>query len=306
MRVLLTGGTGFVGRRLQRELTDAGHTVSAPAHTQLDVTIAGSIDAALAAGVDAVIHLAAVAFAPDADADPARALQVNVGGTLLLMEAIRRLPRPPLVLVVGSADVYAAPGSAGMMLSEDSPLGVRGSYGLTKIGQEAVAMEAAARGGWPLIVARTFNHTGPGQRRAFVVPALAERVLAVRDGHAEVVPVGNLEVRRDLLHVDDVVVAYRLLIESLAARRVKTGGVVLNVASGRTVSIREVVGGLQARAGTEAPLSVEARFVRANDPPEIRGDAGRVRALTGWQPRHDLEAILDDVWSDVAGVASRP
>ena len=306
MRVLLTGGNGFVGRRLQTELQDAGHAVSAPGHHELDVTDPASVSEALAWEPDALVHLAAVAFAPDAETDPARALHVNVGGTLLLMEAIGRLPRPPLVLVVGSADVYAVPGSAGVMLSEESPLGVRGSYGLTKVGQEAVAMEAAARGGWPLIVVRTFNHTGPGQRRQFVVPALAERVLAARDGRAEVIPVGNLDVRRDLLHVDDVVVAYRLLLESLDAGRVKRGGVVLNVASGRTVSIRDVVGGLQTRAGTDVPLAVDAKFVRANDPPEIRGDAGRLRALTGWQPKRDLDAVLDDVWADVAGVAARP
>lgn len=305
MRVLLTGGNGFVGRRLQRELTEAGHAVSAPGHSQLDVTDPATIAEALAWEPDAIVHLAAVAFAPDAEADAARALHVNVGGTLLLMEAIGRLARSPVVLVVGSADVYAVPGTSGVMLSEESPLGVRGSYGLTKVGQEAVAMEAAARGDWSMIVARTFNHTGPGQRRQFVVPALAERVLAVRGGQADVIPVGNLDVRRDLLHVDDVAVAYRLLLDSLAAGRVQAGGVVLNVASGRTVSIRDVVDGLQSRAGTKAPLSVDARFVRANDPPEIRGDAGRMRALTGWQPRRDLEAILDDVWADVAEVASR-
>ena len=122
---------------------------------------------------------------------------------------------------------------------------------------------------------------------------------------ASVIPVGNLDVRRDLLHVDDVAVAYRLLLAALAGGRVQPGGVVLNVASGRTVSIREVVGGLQARAGIDAPLFVDPRFVRANDPPEIRGDANRLRALTGWQPQRDLETILDDVWADVAGVTTR-
>jgi len=80
---------------------------------------------------------------------------------------------------------------------------------------------------------------------------------------------------------------------------VPRGGVVLNVASGRTVSIREVVEGFQQRAGTSAPLVVDERFVRANDPPEIRGDANRLRALTGWRPIRDLDQILDDVWADV-------
>ena len=288
MRVLLTGGHGFVGRRLQRELVAGGHEVSAPRHDTLDVTRPESVDDALAAGPDAVVHLAAIAFAPDADTDTAHALNVNVGGTLVLMEALRRLPRTPIVLVVGSADVYAIAKGAGFSLAEESPLGIRGSYGLTKVAQEAVAMEAAEREGWSLVVARAFNHTGPGQRREFVVP------------------VGNLDVRRDLLHVDDVVVAYRLVLEALADGRVPRGGVVLNVASGRTVSIREVVDGLQLRAGTAAPLFVDPRLVRPNDPPEIRGDADRLRALTGWRPTRDLDEILDDVWADVTGAVRVP
>ena len=304
MRVLLTGGHGFVGRHLQRELAAAGHEVVAPGREALDVTRPGSVDDALTTGPDAVVHLAAVSFAPDADADTARALNVTVGGCLVLVEALRRLPRPPVVLVVGSADVYAISDRAGIALAEDSQLGIRGSYGLTKVAQEAVAMEAAGRGGWSLVVARSFNHSGPGQRRSFVVPALAERVRAVRDRRAEVVPVGNLDVRRDLLHVDDVVVAYRLVLEALADGRVPRGGVVLNVASGRTISIREVVDGLQRRAGTSAPLVVDPGLVRPNDPPEIRGDAGRLRALTGWRPTRDLDAILDDVWADVSGPGS--
>jgi len=104
--------------------------------------------------------------------------------------------------------------------------------------------------------------------------------------------------------VDDVVVAYRLLLEALADGRVPRGGVVLNVASGRTVAIREVVDGLQQRAGTAAPLFVDPLLVRIDDPPEIRGDAGRLRALTGWRPTRDLDTILDDVWADVGSVVS--
>jgi GDP-4-dehydro-6-deoxy-D-mannose reductase len=299
LRVLLTGGHGFVGRRLQTELTDAGLIVRAPPSDQLDVTDAASVTQALADGVDAVVHLAAVAFGPDADADPALALRVNVGGTLTLVEALRQLPNPPIVLVVGSADVYAVPRGAGATLSEASPLGIRGPYGLTKVAQEAVAMDAAARESWRLVVIRAFNHSGPGQRRDFVVPAMAERVRAVLDGRADAIPVGNLDVRRDLLHVDDVVHAYRLVLEALADGRVAHGGVVLNVASGRTVSIREVVEGFQRRAGTSAPLRVDARFVRADDPPEILGDASRLRTLTGWRPTRNLDEILDDVWADV-------
>ena len=135
-----------------------------------------------------------------------------------------------------------------------------------------------------------------------MVPALAERVLAVRDGRADVIPVGNLDVRRDLLHVDDVVVAYRLLLESLAAGRVRgAGSSSMSPAAGRSPSATSSMA-CSRGPGPRPRSSVDARFVRANDPPEIRGDAGRLRALTGWQPQRDLETILDDVWADVAGV----
>jgi nucleoside-diphosphate-sugar epimerase len=66
------------------------------------------------------------------------------------------------------------------------------------------------------------------------------------------------------------------------------------------------VHGLQLRAGTAAPLFVDPRLVRPNDPPEIRGDADRLRALTGWRPTRDLDEILDDVWADVTGAVRVP
>ncbi len=147
---------------------------------------------------------------------------------------------------------------------------------------------------------RSFNHTGPGQRREFVVPALATRVLAVANGDAADVPVGNLDVRRDISDVRDVVRAYRLLLEGMVKQALGGGGSVVNVSSGRSVSIRQVLEELCRLAGVEPTLRVDPLLVRREDAPEIRGNHALLTRLTGWQPAWTFDQTLASVWSDVS------
>jgi GDP-4-dehydro-6-deoxy-D-mannose reductase len=302
VRVYVSGERGFVGGWLTRELAAAGHEVVAGPGP--DVTDRAALVQHLRANEpDAIAHLAAVAFAPDAAADPARALAVNVGGTLNLMEAIHSLPRTPAVVVVGSSEVYGAPRQADLPLHEGSPLAARHAYGISKVAQESVALAYAAREGWPLCVCRSFNHTGPGQRPVFVVPALARRVHALATGERDVIPVGNLDVSRDFTDVRDVVVAYRLLLEGLADGRIAPGGTVVNVAKGEAVPVRRILETLCRLADVEPRVEADPALVRPDDPPEIRGDASRLQALTGWRPERPLEATLGDVWHELVSRA---
>jgi GDP-4-dehydro-6-deoxy-D-mannose reductase len=299
VKVLITGEHGFVGTWLRRELFAAGHEVrSSPG---LDVTDRPALTGRIHdAAPDAVAHLAAISFAPDAAADQQRAFTVNVGGTINLMEALRTLPRPPAVLITGSSEVYGSPSADELPLRESSPLAPRTAYALSKAAQESVGLAYATRAGWPLVVCRAFNHTGPGQREVFVVPALARRVRDVVDGSRREVPAGNLDVRRDFSDVRDVVRAYRLLLEGLADRRIDTGGRVVNVCSGRAVSIRSLLDGICRVAGVEAPVSVDPSLLRPDDPVEIRGDASQLERLTGWRPHIDLSTTLRDVWLGIS------
>ena len=295
MRVLVTGATGFVGRWLVRELVATGHQPLG-AEERHDVVEASSLRSWVAsARADAIVHLAAVSYAPDAAADPAAALAINVGGTLNVIEAVRRVDRPPVVLVVGSSEVYAAPADDSP-IDERSRLGPRGLYGLTKLAQESVALAAAQREGLTLAVVRPFNHAGPGQRPPFVVPALARRIAAVRLGAARTIRTGNVDVRRDIGDVRDVVRAYRLLIERLVERPVDD--TVFNVATGETIAVRDIIERLAEIAGVEAEIELDPSLVRPDDPPVIRGDATRLRDLVDWRPQVAIEQTLSDVMTE--------
>lgn len=308
MKVLVTGAGGFVGRWLMRELAAAGHETVGPPVRDLDVRDRESVHQALESiQPDAIAHLAAVAYAPDAAADPGQALAVAVGGTLNLVESLRQTQQSPVVLITGSSEVYGAPMPGMQPLAESDPLAPRTPYALTKVAQEAIGLRAASTQGLRLVVTRSFNHTGPGQRPVFVVPAMASRVFdAVRELPATGigrVRVGNLDVLRDFTDVRDVVRAYRLLLEGLWSGSIPSGGTLVNVASGRSVSIRSILEAFVALSGASIEPEIDRSLVRDDDPLEIRGDASLLTRLTGWRPELELSATLADVWAEVTEAA---
>ena len=303
MRIFVTGAIGFVGQWLERELAGHGHqVVAAPGPEELDIADRAGLARWLSdpgGPPDAVVHLAGMAFSPDARRDPAEAFRVNVGGTAALFEALRSLGLRPPVVVSCSADVYGAARPADLPLREDAPLVPNNPYALSKLAQEGVCAGACLRDGLPVVVTRSFNHTGPGQRPVFVVPAMAARVMAVKGDFARTIPAGNVDVLRDLTDVRDVVAAYRLLVEAAAAGTLPDRFSVVNVASGRSVAIRYVIEQLAALAGLEPVIEIDPSLVRPDDPAEIRGDASLLRRLTGWQPVIPLERTLADVMESI-------
>jgi GDP-4-dehydro-6-deoxy-D-mannose reductase len=302
MRIFVTGAIGFVGQWLEKELRGHGHeVVPAPGPDVLDIAdqsgLARWLDDA-AGPPDAVVHLAGMAFAPDAGHDPAEAFRVNVGGTVALFEALRAVGARPLVLVTSSADVYGTPRLEDLPLREDSPLDPNSPYALSKVAQEGVAAEAASRYGFPVIMTRSFNHAGPGQRPVFVVPAMARRVMAVKRGQATSIPAGNVDVCRDLTDVRDVVVAYRLLVEAAGRGELSSSFTVVNVASGGVVTVRSLIERLAALASVVPVIETDQSLVRADDPVAVRGDATLIHRLVGWQPAIPLEQTLRDVLAE--------
>ena len=289
MRALITGGGGFVGHHLSALLERSGDEVEI-CDLETDITDLDSISARIEdVQPDAIYHLAALAHVGDSWLDPSKVLTVNVVGTGNVLAAARRHVPDATVLTISSAEVYGIVTPDELPLSETSQVRPASPYAASKAAAEQVALQAARGFGQRVLVARPFNHVGPGQAPAFAVPALAKRIVDAQAAGATTLTVGTLTTRRDFTDVRDVVVAYRLLVEKGAA------GEVYNVASGVDVSIAEIAESLLTLAGADLEFVEDPALIRPVDVPVLRGDAGRIREATGWSPRIPLKATLADV-----------
>ena len=250
---------------------------------------------------EAIFHLAAVAFGPDAQEATAAALEITVGGTMNVMRAAALLDSPPTVLVSSSGDVYGQPPAGAGPLSEADPVAPVSAYGASKAAQEMIAMAYDLAAAVPVVVARAFNHIGPGQRESFVVASFAHQLAKIAAGGKEpILHVGNLHSERDFTDVRDVVAAYRLLVDG------RLTGQPYNVASGHSTSVDRIVRDLISLSELDVQVVVDPERMRTADPPRIVGDAGRLRAATGWAPAIAYETTLRDVWRDALARVAAP
>lgn len=312
--MLVTGAGGFVGPYLVRALAAAGHEVhglvrmpdAASGLGGLPVVVhAGDVlDApALEALVDRVVpqaicHLAALSFVPDAERDPQAAYRVNVDGTLAVLGALRaRAPRARL-LYVGSSDAYGAVHEDELPIDEDVPLRPLTVYGASKAAADVTAAQWSRAYGLDVVRARPFNHTGPGQPPAFVCPALARQVADIEAGRqAPRIRIGNLDPVRDLSDVRDVAAGYVALIE----RGMR--GHAYNLCSGTGRTIREVVDVFLAAARVAIEVVQDPALARPVDVPRIVGSAERATADTGWRPAIPFERTVLDLLAWSRGLA---
>jgi GDP-4-dehydro-6-deoxy-D-mannose reductase len=298
--LLVTGASGFAGRHLLERLASAGDVVGwsrSPVAAELaglarwyrvDMTRRDQVRAALEEiRPTRVYHLAGLAQVDRSRSDPAEALDTNVIATHHLLEGLRRLGRPVRVLVSGSAMVYA-PSTA--PLAETAATAPDGPYGLSKFAQEQLALRVAAEDGLDVVVARAFNHTGPGQAPTFVAPSIARQIARIeRDQQEPVLKVGNLEALRDLTDVRDVVRAYVDLMTH------GVSGEIYNVASGVGRSIRSLLDTLIAAAAVPIRVEIDPQRVRAVENSVVIGNANKLRALTGWAPAIPFDRMLVDL-----------
>ncbi len=301
-RVLVTGAAGFAGSHaldlLAHEHAEIigwarpGTSVpqSPPGVTWrlVDVTNTADVDRAIAQDrPDVVLHLAGDAQSNRSAAQVGNTLLVNVYGTSNVLSAIGRHARQARVIVAGSALVYAASSEP---LTESSPVRPAGAYAVSKLAQEMVALGAAEHDGLDVIVARAFNHIGPRQSPAFVASSLAKQIALIETGRLEpTLSVGNLDPRRDLTDVRDMVRAYRALVSG------GTRGLAYNVCRGEALSVRDLIDALVARARVPVTIVVDPERVRKVDIPLVLGSHARLTRDTGWQPEVPFARTLDDL-----------
>lgn len=301
--VLVTGASGFVGSHLLPRLASEPDTRieawtrdvypdSPPARwTVLEMSDRAAVTAAVAsAPPDVVYHLAGAAHVGQSFGSVATTLEVNTLGTAVLLDALRAHAPRARVLVVSSSTVYR---QSTEPLDEDAPIGPASPYGLSKLAAERLALRAWQDDGIETVIARAFNHVGPRQSPAFFASSFARQIVEIERGlRPPVMRVGNLESRRDLTDVRDVVRAYELLVE-----RGASGGI-YNVCSGRAHAIGDLLRMLVSRANARVDVEVDPSLLRPNDNPVVLGRFDRLQRETGWSPSISIEDTMGDVFAD--------
>lgn len=286
--IVITGATGFVGAHLTRKLQpDAnGPLVHGWSSRSVNLLNAGVVDEAIRhARPSEVYHLAGASHVGESWERSTEHLEIHVRGTHHLLEALRRHAPRCRVVVVSSGMVYRPQAE---LVTEDSPLGPTSPYALSKVAEEQLALHAAAHDGLQVIVARPFNHIGPGQSPRFAPPAFAKQIAEIEAGAPPRMAIGNLDTRRDFTDVRDVVNAYVAMMARGSVGRV------YNVCSGVATPIRAILDELLSMSRVAVTLETDETRLRPNDVASMAGSAARLAADTGWTPEISLHQTLAD------------
>lgn len=290
-RLLVTGQHGFVGTTLARMVradTAFGDWTVIDAAEALDLRDPVATSALVAsAAPDAVLHLAAQSFVPDAVRDPAATLQVNLFGTLNLLQALKQCAFRGRMIYVGTGDVYGVVPEDALPVAETRLPAPRNPYAVSKLAAEALCYQWTVTESMRIVLARPFNHIGWGQSERFVVSDFARQIAKIRQGRRKpVVAVGDIDVTRDFTDVRDVVHAYFAL---LAAG---SPGEVYNVCSGHETSIRTVLERLAALAGVEVAIERDPARLRKAEQRRMCGNPAKIEHATGWTATTPLDESL--------------
>jgi GDP-4-dehydro-6-deoxy-D-mannose reductase len=301
-RVLITGAHGFVGKHLAKELHDHGYdvvSVDRSAATEpsphvsqayvIDLTDADAVSTIDFSTISGVIHLAGLAAVGPSFDNPKLYVETNMGIEISLFEAAKAQGATPRFVIISSGNLYDP--TADLPLSETSHVAPNSPYAVSKLGQEQLGTYYGNRG-FEYIIARPFNHIGPGQNLGFLLPDITKQAVEVELGKASEIKVGNLDAQRDYTDVRDIVRAYRLLLEK------GTSGETYNICSGKPLSGNDILKAILKATIPTAKVTQDPARMRPSDAPVIYGDSSKLSYDTGWKPELDIQATIADVVAD--------
>lgn len=276
MRLLLTGAEGFTGRHLRAVAQTAGYEVVG---LKSDLTDAAAVAAeVLAIAPTHVVHLAAISAVTHADEQAF--YQVNLFGTLNLLDALTALPRvPDKVLLASSANVYGNQGGEVAIAETVCPKPVN-HYAMSKLAMEHMSANFFDR--LPIVITRPFNYTGVGHDQRFVIPKIVDHFAR----KAKIIELGSLDVYREYNDVRQICEIYFKLLDQ------GVSGEVYNVCSGRAVSLREVLAMMTEVTGWHPEVRVNPEFVRANEIIKLAGDLTKISGVIGNVNGYSLSQTL--------------
>jgi GDP-4-dehydro-6-deoxy-D-mannose reductase len=286
---LVTGSGGFVGKHFADKIpflplaTEDGCKIDIRDETALNEFCALH-------RFDRVVHLASQSFVPKSFEDPLETFAVNFLGTYNLLGALKKHAFAGRFLFVGSGDEYGLVNEDRLPIREDLPVKPRSPYSVSKVAAEALCYQWSQTETFQVVLARPFNHIGPGQSDRFVISNLAKQIIEIKRGTREpVLRVGDLEVTRDFTDVRDIISAYLLLLEE------GKNGEVYNICSGREIKISTLLRMLLEISGVSADIEVDVSRLRTAEQRRVAGCFEKLNRDTGWEPKIQIEESLTDI-----------
>ena len=300
-RALVTGAGGFAGRQLVRQLVDDGWEVAGTIRSRssdvegavehkIDITDQDALTSVFRDfEPEVVFHLVAIVDTVTTP-DVIRLYETNTLGTVAVLEALRSAGSGARFLYTSTSFVYGASSDDERPVREDHPLRPLTPYGASKAAGETVAQQFAHQTGTEILIARAFQHTGPGHVGAYAMADWAQQLAEIEAGPGSgAIRCGNIEVERDYLDVRDVASAYRAIAFD------GKPGEIYNVSSDVPRTMRSLLEGLIAAFGVEVVIEVDPDRFRSVDQQVFYGDSAKARSETGWLPDYEIERTLADL-----------
>lgn len=310
----ITGIAGFAGSYLAEELLNHGYKVTGAVYpgestvniagiagsvalTELDITDQKSCSQAVTRfKPDIIFHLAAFASVGKSFQQERLVYRVNFDGTLNILAAAVEAKRLRKFVFASSCDSYGVFSPKNKTLTENQPFNPISPYGISKAAAEFACQAYAKRYELPVVIGRSFNHSGPRQNQDFVIPSFARQIATIEKGSAKpVMKVGDLSVKRDLSDVRDIVRGYRLLAEK--GRLSKA----YHLCSGKAVTIQSVLNQMLKMSSKKITVESDRTRFRPNDIPVLRGDNNLATKELGYKIRYSLKQTITDTvnyWRD--------
>ena len=299
MRAFITGINGFVGAHLSRLLLSKNLEVygidtsenfgrdEKVEYYNIDLLDSEKLKKTIdSIKPELVFHLAGISSVKKSYNQPELCKKINVDGTKNLLDAVIKAKINPRILVVSSAEVYGVPES--VPTKETANLNPKNPYAESKKEQEELCKRYMEK--LQIIISRSFQHTGPGQKPLFATSDFAKQIAEIEKGIKEpIIRVGNLEARRSFTDVRDIVKAYYLSIQKCIP------GETYNIGSGKVYSIKEALDMLLSMSNVKIEVRIDPKKIRPSDIPIQVGDSAKFRSQTGWQPNIPFEKTLKDL-----------
>lgn len=297
-RLLVTGANGFVGGHVAAAIRagrygDHAELVSPPPGWDIrdDAAVSALIERSRP---DSVLHLAAQSFVPASFENPRETFEINVMGTLNVLTALKKSGFSGRFVYASSGDVYGRVPDEAMPVNETRLPEPRSPYGASKVAAEQLCLQWHRSEGLDAIIARPFNHVGPGQASHFVLPALAKQIVAIEAGRQPpVIDAGDIDATRDFTDVRDIATAYSDIL-----RRGRSGAIYL-ISSGRERRVRDLLESMCALAGVEAEIRQDPAKLRPAEQRRMVADSSLLRRETGWSPTIPIEETLAEILEDI-------